>query len=106
MKTMISFQCDSVEESRAVIDAVAAIGKEPHACSKAYVEPAQITSEAVVRTNENPGPSAIGKIGTNTTEQLLGMLKDGHQPPEKWSEHMKLLWSRNIVKFDGKEYYL
>lgn len=109
MRTMISFQCDTLDEARAVIDAVAAIGKQPHACSKQYVEPEELNFRCVEvepRKNINPGVPAITKIGNNTLEVVLGMLKDGHQPPEKYSEHLKLLWTRGKVKFDGKEYWL
>ena len=121
MKTMISFQCDTLEEARAVIDAVAAIGKQPHACSKQYVEPEELIrnenaefaksrgfphSPAEPRKNVSPGEPSITKIGSSTLEVVLGMLKDGHQPPEKYSEHMKLLWKRDKVKFDGSNFYL
>ena len=37
MKYMLSFQCDTHEEAQAVLAAVAAIGKEPMACSRPYV---------------------------------------------------------------------
>ncbi len=58
------------------------------------------------RKDISPGPSSIGKIGTKTKEALFEGLKDGTQPSDKWSEHLKLLWQRHEVKFDGKEYYL
>lgn len=112
MRTMISFQCETHEEAQAVLAAVAAIGKEPHACSKQYIAPEEIRATAKPfesdseRANTNPGLSSITKIGSNTLEQVLGMLKDGHQPPDKYSEHLKLLWSRGKVKYDGELYYL
>lgn len=122
MKYMLSFQCESEDEAQAVLSAVAAIGKEPMACSRQYIPANEIPKSdggqersAVTmllehdrpeRDNVNPGEPTIGKIGGGTKEQLLGMLRDGHQPPEKWGEHMKLLWSRNEVKFDGRNYYL
>lgn len=106
MKTMISFQCETHEEAQAVLTAVAAIGKAPHACSKRYVEPEEIKNVPAERKNISPGPSSITKIGGNTLEQVLGMLKDGHQPPDKYSEHLKLLWSRGKVKYDGEVFYL
>ena len=122
MRTMISFQCETLEEAHAVIEAVAAIGKKPHACSKQYLDstelPKQTTEDEknanarqlldvvkVARKNVSPGLSTITKIGSNTLEQILGMVQDGNQPPEKYSEHLKLLWARGKVKFDG-EYYL
>ena len=122
MRTMISFQCETLDEARAVIDAVAAIGKKPHACSKQYLDSTELTKQTtedeknttarkmldvvnVARKNFSPGVSTITKIGSNTLEQILGMVQDGNQPPEKYSEHLKLLWARGKVKFDG-EYYL
>lgn len=121
MKTMISFQCETLEEAHAVIEAVAAIGKQPHACSKEYLEPTELPKTEdeknaamrnmldtvqVARKNTSPGIATITKIGSNTLEQIVGMLKDGNQPPEKYSEHLKLLWSRGKVKYDGEVFYL
>ena len=127
MRTMISFQCDTAEEAIAVIEAVRSIGKEPHACSKKYVDPEELLqstlNEATVvakeatrifntveeeppRQNVSPGPSAISKIGEKAKTYLLNELKGGRQPEAKYAEHLKLLWSRGEIKFDGKEYYL
>ncbi len=64
-----------------------------------------LASEAAPRKDISPGPSSIGKIGTKTKEALFEVLKTGVQPDKKWDEHMKLLWQRHEVKFDG-EYYL
>ena len=58
------------------------------------------------RANISPGTPSITKIGSNTLDIVLGMLKDGNQPSEKYSEHLKLLWARGKVKYDGTEYYL
>lgn len=58
------------------------------------------------RKNFSPGVSKISKIGSSTREALLDTLESGLQPDKKWSEHLKLLWSRHEIKFDGKEYYL
>lgn len=64
-------------------------------------------SHPTTRANKSPGASAIGKIGTRTKEELFAVLKAGRQPNhDKWGEHLKLLWSRDEVKYDGKEYYL
>ena len=121
MRTMISFQCDTTEEAIAVIEAVKAIGKEPHACSKKYLEPEELTqtertvaekeildSASVVRKNICPGEPTISKIGASTTGMLLELLRCGIQPDAKYREHLKLLWKRGLVKFDGTlgEYYV
>lgn len=58
------------------------------------------------RTNVSPGPSSISKIGSATKEELLRMLTHCAQPPTKYSEHLKLLWERGEVKFDGEEWYV
>ena len=113
MKTMISFQCDTLEEARAVIDAVAAIGKQPHACSKQYVEPEELVGvkpaaeDIQPRKNINPGDPTITKIGSGTKDLILDALRQGQQMPRpKYDEHLKLLWKRGEVRFDGEEYYV
>ena len=104
MRTMISFQCETQEEAHAVLSAVASIGKEPHACSKQYVEPEEVAAEP--RKNVPPGLPTIGKIGTATKEYIFEALKKDIQPEAKYAEHMKLLWARGEIKFDGLQYYL
>ena len=115
MRTMISFQCETQEEAHAVLSAVAAIGKEPHACSKQYVEPQEVgklTEKELLydftppKQNVSPGLSTIGKIGTATKEYIFEALKKDIQPEAKYAEHMKLLWARGEIKFDGLQYYL
>ena len=59
------------------------------------------------RPNINPGKPSITKIGGPAKSLILEELSTGSiQPHAKYAEHMKLLWSRGEVKFDGKEYYL
>jgi hypothetical protein len=59
----------------------------------------------VERQNVNPGIPGIGKIGSATKDELLKQLAAGKQPAAKFVEHMKLLWERGEVKFDGKEWW-
>lgn len=69
----------------------------------------QTSSEDVApapRPNVSPGASSISKIGGATKDELFGMLARGTQPPAKYSEHLKLLWSRGEVNFDGKDWYV
>lgn len=67
----------------------------------------QEPTHPITRTNKSPGASSITKIGSKTKDEIIGVLKAGRQPNhDKWGEHLKLLWSREIVKFDGREYYL
>lgn len=58
------------------------------------------------RANVDPGPSAITKIGSSTKEDLMVILQSGMQPKATFIEHLKLLWHRGEVKFDGKDWYL
>lgn len=58
------------------------------------------------RTNASPGPSSITRIGGTTKDELLRMLEHGAQPPAKYNEHLKLLWERGEVRFDGEEWYV
>jgi len=65
------------------------------------------TPASVERKNVSPGTPLISKIGSNTKEELLKMLLTADmQPHAKYKEHLKLLWSRGEVKFDGTTYYL
>lgn len=65
-----------------------------------------VNEAPVVRSNVSPGKSMITKIGSETKAALLVELANNKQPAAKFSEHLKLLWERGEVKFDGKEYYL
>ena len=120
---MISFQCDTTEEAIAVIEAVKAIGKEPHACSKKYFDSEELlqstlrqvgvkpAEEEPPRQNVSPGLPTISKIGEKAKTYLLNELKGGARTLEyadfhKYTEHLKLLWARGEIKFDGVEYYL
>ena len=59
------------------------------------------------RVNKSPGASAIGKIGTKTKDEIIAVLKAGRQPNhDKYGDHLKLLWQRGEIKYDGKEYYI
>lgn len=62
--------------------------------------------EPVERQNVSPGVSLISKIGGPAKALILEELTQGIQPGPKFAEHLKLLWERGEVKFDGEEYYL
>lgn len=70
----------------------------------------EVTASESVRGNVDPGKPAIGKIGSGTKEWILGELKLEARVPEhfgaKYAEHLKLLWSRGEIKFDGEKYYV
>jgi len=65
-----------------------------------------LTTSKVERKNINPGPSSITKIGLTTKSELLHNLSFGTQPIAKYKEHMKLLWARDEVKWDGEVWYV
>lgn len=67
-------------------------------------EPVNTAPES--RPNVTPGPSTISKIGAETKTSILLALSHSAQPSARYAEHLKLLWSRGEVKFDGKEYWL
>lgn len=73
------------------------------AAAETMLEEAKAKTE---RPNVPPGKPSITKIGSNTKEELLRILSQGNQPPAKFVEHLKLLWDRGEVQFDGKEWYL
>ena len=112
MRYMLSFQCDTHEEAQAVLAAVAAIGKEPMACSRQYVPKEELqTREAidkvpVARKNVSPGTSSITKIGSGAKETIIHALNTGTPLGDRYTEHLKLLWARGEIKFDGEEYYV
>ena len=103
-----SVLADAMLEFNRIRDKVVAVRKlvsdEPAAVSAS----ASVTAaaEPVERCNVSPGKPSIGKIGTETKLTLLGDLAKGKQPAAKFSEHMRLLWVRGEVRFDGEEYWL
>lgn len=112
MKYMLSFQCDTHEEAQAVLTAVAAIGKEPMACSRQYVPKEELQDREaidkipVARKNVSPGTPSITKIGSGTRETIIHALATGTPLGERYAEHLKLLWKRGEIKFDGEQFYV
>ena len=114
MKYMLSFQCDTHEEAQAVLAAVTAIGKEPHACSKQYMDSKELLKNTLEqvgvtpseRKNVSPGEPSITKIGSATKETIVHALNTDTPLGDRYHDHLKLLWKRGEIKFDGKEYYL
>ena len=112
MKYMLSFQCDTHEEAQAVLAAVAAIGKEPMACSRQYVPKEELQDREMIdkvpvaRKNISPGTSSITKIGSGAKETIIHALNTGTPLGDRYTEHLKLLWARGEIKFDGDEFYV
>ena len=112
MKYMLSFQCATHEEAQAVLAAVAAIGKEPMACSRQYVPKEELQDREaidkipVARKNVSPGEPSITKIGSGAKETIIHALNTGTPLGDRYTEHLKLLWARGEIKFDGEVFYL
>lgn len=83
-------------------------GKPPYMANPPEVKPLAPEPEAPEpRKDVSPGKSMITRIGANTEAELLGVLKTGRQPNhDRYGEHLKLLYARGKVKYDGKEYYV
>lgn len=67
------------------------------------------TEEVVVapsteRKNFSPGASSITRMTSGTKSDILALLARGERPWGKFEEHLKLLWERGEVKFDGEWY--
>ena len=112
MKYMLSFQCNTHEEAQAVLAAVAAIGKEPMACSRQYIPKEELQDREaidkvpVARKNVSPGEPSITKIGSGAKETIIHALNTGTPLGDRYTEHLKLLWARGEIKFDGEVFYL
>lgn len=135
MKVRVTFELDTIAEAQEVMQAVKLLKDKPYrltgfgdsivktdpekeidmfveSVSSATSTPPQEVAAVqpdrqAARPNVNPGEPSISKIGTNTKEELLNSVRVGiPMNPHKYSEHMKLLWKRGEVKYDGKEYYL
>jgi hypothetical protein len=86
------------------------VEKETSTVAKPLVQPTVDDPLAQRRANISPGESSIGKIGKDNVDMLVKAVMDGNtkvlNDTDKWQEHLKLLWKRGLVKFDGEEYYL
>jgi len=124
MKISITVYADSATEAELIIEAMKKVdgaGKFLMAPKEArpdtvkpWAEPGggvpdedtkPTTAQHAERPNVSPGKPSISKIGGSTKDLLMSELDEGKQPSAKYAEHLKLLWSRGEVKYDGKEYY-
>jgi hypothetical protein len=111
MRFMLSFQCEDMAEAQSVLSAVAAIGIKPIA-SRVIDEPDKLFKDEptkpvpMQRANVSPGTSTLSRTGAIAVAEILRALNADQQPPAKYTEHCKLLWSRGELKFDGTLYYL
>lgn len=118
-RVTIQVTCDTIQDAQ---DALARLGRT-HKTWEEQVDakPAAPEVKTVVnasgrldrimgvspeRENVSPGEPSIGKMGKETVDTLVGLIMNKQQAAPKWAEHMKLLWKRGLVKFDGEEYYL
>jgi hypothetical protein len=115
MRITIQVTCEDAEDAKKVIGKLTAPDntwvdqldatpvKSPPVPSPARIDKIIKASE---RPNASPGEPSIGKIGSDTKENILRALKEGQPIGAKFVEHLKLLWKRGEVKYDGDEYYL
>lgn len=57
----------------------------------------------------DPPGTPVQRISTKVRSMLLAALKQPHAPSSlgnKFSGHLKLLWTRGEIKWNGKEYYI
>ena len=110
MKVNFYISCETSEETKACLDFIREmeeIRKTDRLCARPDVLDEPDDSSVTNRRNVNPGEPSIGKIGEATKMAILSDLANGRQPPHpKYTEHLKLLWKRGEVKWDGQEYYL
>lgn len=118
-RVTIQVTCDTIQDAQ---DALARLGRThptwdeqvDKSANKGAMAPAHAATTARIdkimgtppeRENVSPGEPSIGKIGKENADTLIALVMNKQQPADKWEEHMKLLWKRGLVKFDG-EYYL
>lgn len=118
MKFSFTVHCDTIAELKDAIrriDGAAGSIEMPRKTSELVetaVQDSDETSPTLAETpqNINPGPSGISKIGTSTKEWIIGELRQSSQPGDhfgtKYEDHLKLLWARHEIKFDGALYYI
>jgi hypothetical protein len=117
MRITIQVTCDSDEEARKAIDRLTRKHDTwVEMSEKEAVPPKSSTAvpdtgiPASVRENISPGEPGIGKIGAATKDHILAELKLEDRLAAhfgtKYFEHLKLLWVRGEIKFDGTVYYL
>ena len=78
---------------------------------KADTDEMRQSSHPATRPNVSPGEPSIVKIGTKSHDEIINDLKHSDRDPSEYAkgkltEHLKLLWKRGEVKFDGEKYYL
>lgn len=135
MKITITYEVDSLVKAHEIIAAVENATRQPYrqhgygAAQLPEAEPQLSINEAESiemnggpslggkgeRTNINPGFTACSRIGADTKAALLKALP-GSDPDhirkkikrslDDTQAFLQLLWERDVIKFDGEEYYL
>ena len=103
MRITIQITCDDVKDAQEVI---AKLSRPKNWTDMVETKTPEPEPAPAPRLNVSPGESKITKIGGETKEELLRILRDGGAPPERFIEHLRLLWARNEVKFDGANFYV
>jgi len=65
-----------------------------------------LTTSKVERKNISPGKPMFTKMANSTKQHVLDSLAQNVQPGPNYKEHMKLLWARDEVKWDGEVWYV
>lgn len=121
-RVTIQVTCDTAEDAQEVLARIARThktwdeqvdqtGPPRHGMTEAGTARVnKIMGAPPERENVSPGEPSIGKIGKDNVDMLVKAVMDGNtkvlNDTDKWQEHLKLLWKRGLVKFDGEEYYL
>lgn len=106
MRITIQITCDDVKDAQEVIAKLSRTHKTWVEMAETKTPESEPAPAPAPRLNVSPGESKITKLGSDTKEELLRILRDGGTPPERFIEHLRLLWARNEVKFDGANFYV
>ncbi len=78
-------------------------------------ETSGLDSHPTTRSNVNPGFVACQKIGTETKDTLLAALPSGDvehiakkikRTPDQTKSFLQLMWDRDLIKYDGSDFYV
>lgn len=115
-RVTIQVTCDTIQDAQG---ALARLGRTHKTWDEQVDESKTTNTSARVdkimgsppeRENVSPGEPSIGKIGKDNVDMLVKAVMDGDtkvlNDTNKWQEHLKLLWKRGLVKYDGEEYFV
>ena len=111
MKFYLNIESDSAEELKALFTALAATSAPASeaivaAPAQSSIFPTPDPVNQAPRANVSPGTPGITRMGKDTAMELSNLVSKGLQPAARFAEHLKLMWQRNEVKYDGQDYYV